>query len=127
MDVHISIMYIYILYIQIIIIPTKSLDYLSNAKQRANNKDLDLSDVINTHQINIGVNCVKNVRIGSFSAPYFPAFGRNVSLLGSVRMRENRDQKNSKYGHFSRSNKLNRFCAYISFVDTQYFCNLKLV
>ena len=32
--------------------------------------------------------CVRNVRIRSFSY--------------SVRMRENTDQKNSKYGHFSR-------------------------
>ena len=35
--------------------------------------------------------CVKSVRIRSFSGPY------------SVRMRENADQKNSEYGHFSRS------------------------
>ena len=35
--------------------------------------------------------CVKNVRILSFSGPY------------SVRMRENTDQENSEYGHFSRS------------------------
>ena len=35
--------------------------------------------------------CVKNVRIGSFSRPY------------SVRMRQNADQNNSEYGHFSRS------------------------
>ena len=33
-----------------------------------------------------------------FSGPHFPAFG-----LYSVRMRENTDQKNSEYGHFSRS------------------------
>ena len=35
--------------------------------------------------------CVKSVRIQRFSGPY------------SVRMRENKDQKNSEYGHFSRS------------------------
>ena len=35
--------------------------------------------------------CVKSVRIRSFSGPY------------SVRMRENKDQENSEYGHFSRS------------------------
>ena len=34
---------------------------------------------------------VKSVPIQSFSGPYFPAF----------RMQENRNQKNSKYGHFS--------------------------
>ena len=33
--------------------------------------------------------CVKSVRIRSFSGPY------------SVQMQDNRDQKNSKYGHFS--------------------------
>ena len=33
------------------------------------------------------------VRIRSFSGPYFPAFELNA------------DQKNSKYGHFSRSTK----------------------
>ena len=44
--------------------------------------------------------CVKNVRIRSFSGPYFPAFELNISTY-SVRMRENKDQKNSEYGHFS--------------------------
>ena len=34
--------------------------------------------------------CVKSVRIRSYGGPY------------SVRMRENTDQNNSKYGHFSR-------------------------
>ena len=34
-------------------------------------------------------NCVKNVRIRSFSGPY------------SVRMRKNTEQKNSEFGHFS--------------------------
>ena len=93
MDVHISIMYIYTIYTD---------NYNSNKitglfKQRQTtskqHQDLDLSDVINTHQINIGINCVKNVRIGSFSAPYFPPFGRNVSLLvhsecGKIRTRK---------------------------------------
>ena len=37
------------------------------------------------------IHCVKRVRIRSFSGPYFPAFGPNT------------DQKNSEYGHFSRS------------------------
>ena len=35
--------------------------------------------------------CVKSVRVQSFSGPY------------SVQMWENTDQKNSEYGHFSRS------------------------
>ena len=37
---------------------------------------------------------MKSVRIRSIFGPYFPY---------SVRMRENSDQKNSEYGHFSRS------------------------
>ena len=53
--------------------------------------------------------CVKSVRIWSFSGPYFPTFGLNTERRGtqyspySVRMRENMDQKNSGYGHFPRS------------------------
>ena len=39
-------------------------------------------------------------RIWSFSGPYFPAFELNTY---SVRMRENKYQKNSEYRHFSRS------------------------
>ena len=41
--------------------------------------------------------CVESVRIRSFSGPY------------SVRKRENTDQKNSEYGHFSRSESLFKF------------------
>ena len=37
------------------------------------------------------IHCVKSVHIWSYSGPY------------SVRMRENTDQDNSKYGHISRS------------------------
>ena len=46
--------------------------------------------------------CVKSVRIGSYSGPYFPAFGLNTERYSpySVRMRENADQNNSEYGHF---------------------------
>ena len=41
-----------------------------------------------------------------FSGPYFPAFGLNTErYLYSVRIRENADQKNSEYGHFSISVK----------------------
>ena len=52
--------------------------------------------------------CVKSVRIRSFSGPHFPAFGLNKEEIlrispYSVRIRENTDQKNSEYGHFSRS------------------------
>ena len=42
--------------------------------------------------------CVKVVQIRSFSGPYFPAFGLNTEIYGV-----NRDQKNSVFGHFSRS------------------------
>ena len=45
--------------------------------------------------------CVKSVCIRSFSGPYFPAFELNMER--SVQMREKSDQKNSEYGHFSRS------------------------
>ena len=41
----------------------------------------------------IYTHCVKSVGIRSFSGPY------------SVRMREKTDKKNSKYGHFSRSDR----------------------
>ena len=49
---------------------------------------------------------VKSVRIRSFSGHYFPAFGLNTERY-SVWMRENKDQKNFEYGHFSRSVKVN--------------------
>ena len=39
----------------------------------------------------VSKHCVKSIHIWSFSGPYFPAFGLNT------------DQKNSEYGHFSRS------------------------
>ena len=42
----------------------------------------------------------KSVRIGSFSCPFFPAFGLNTE-----RYFENTDQKDSEYGLFSRSVK----------------------
>ena len=52
--------------------------------------------------------CVKSVSIRSFSCPYFPAFGLNteryrVSLHIQAEYGENRDQKNSENGYFSRS------------------------
>ena len=51
--------------------------------------------------------CIKSIRIWSYSGPYFPVFRLNtmryeVSLY-SVQMRENADQINSQYGHFLRS------------------------
>ena len=53
--------------------------------------------------------CVKGVHIRSFSGPYLPAFGLNtekVSLRIWSEYGENTDQKNSEYGHFSRSDVL---------------------
>ena len=49
------------------------------------------------------MNWIKQVRIWTFSGPYFLAVGLQNKYLYSVRMRENKDQKNSEYGHFSRS------------------------
>ena len=50
---------------------------------------------------------VKSDRIQSYSGPYFPAFGLNTERYGVsenlVRMREDADQNNSEYGHFSCS------------------------
>ena len=46
---------------------------------------------------------VKSVPIWSFFGPYFPALGMNTESPCSVRMRQNTDQKNSEYRHFSRS------------------------
>ena len=58
--------------------------------------------------------CVKGVRIRSFCSPYFPAFGLNT------------DQKNSKYGHFSRSEISNitilLHTNYICFSINKYIC-----
>ena len=46
--------------------------------------------------------CVQSVRIRSYSGLHFRAFRLKISLY-SVRMRENADQNNSEYGHFSRT------------------------
>ena len=47
---------------------------------------------------------MKSVRIQSFFGPHFPAFGLNTDISPySIQMRENTDQKNFDYGHFSRS------------------------
>ena len=54
------------------------------------------------------IHCVKSVRIRSFSGPHFPAFGLNTERY-SVHMRENTYQKNSEYGHFSRSYYFNQY------------------
>ena len=49
---------------------------------------------------------VKSVRIRSYSGQYFLAFGLNTRIINfshSMRIRENVNQSNSEYGHFSRS------------------------
>ena len=54
--------------------------------------------------------CVKSVRIRSYSGPYFPALGLNTDryeVCDDVRIRENTDQNNSEYKHFSRSDNHN--------------------
>ena len=60
----------------------------------------------------INIHYVKNIRIRRYSGKYFPAFELNTERYGislgeshgvSVRMRENTNQKYSKYGQFLRS------------------------
>ena len=63
------------------------------------------------HSSLLTLHCAKSVRIWSFSSAYFPAFVLNIERYRetpsispySVRMRENTDQTNFEYGHFSRS------------------------
>ena len=75
-------------------------------------------------------NCVKIVRIRSFSSLHFSGFGLNAEryfvsliiqskfreILGispySVRNQGNADQKNSEYGHFLRSEKFSGLSNY---------------
>ena len=52
---------------------------------------------------------VKSVRIRSFSGPYFPAFGLNTRDTPYLSVLESTDQKNAKYGHFSRYVKYMQF------------------
>ena len=61
------------------------------------------------------MHCVKSVRIRSFSGSYFPEIGLKTAQH-SVQMRENTEQKNSEYRHFSRSDELrqNIFAKYKS-------------
>ena len=53
---------------------------------------------------------IKSVRIRSYSGPHFPAFGLSPY---SVRLQENTDQNNSKYGHFLCSVHSFNFFRYI--------------
>ena len=53
-------------------------------------------------------NCIKSIRIWSYSGPYLPAFGLDtvrygVSLRIQSECRKIRGQSNSEYRHFSRS------------------------
>ena len=53
--------------------------------------------------------CVKKCPYSEFSCTYFPVFGLNMEryyLSIFIRMRENTGQKNSEYGHFSRSKSI---------------------
>ena len=63
-----------------------------------------------------------SILIQSYSGPHFPAFGLNtqrcIYLMFSVRMRQNADQNNSEYGHFSRS------VHYTHFMPVFHFCVL---
>ena len=47
----------------------------------------------------------ESIRVWNFSGPYFPTLGLNMESISSylVRMREITYQKNSEYGHISRS------------------------
>ena len=50
-----------------------------------------------------GVKSVKSVRIWRFFGSHIPKYGQIFGISQySVQMRENVDQKNSEYGHFSR-------------------------
>ena len=66
----------------------------------------------NTSQQTAYIQSVKNAHIQRFSDTHFSAFGLdaetskvNLQVDKSVQIRENADQKNSKYGHFSRSDR----------------------
>ena len=67
--------------------------------------------------------CVKNVDIRSFSGLYFPAFGILTERYSpySVRVRENMDQKNSEYGHFSCSAD-QQFCLILCQQNMKFWC-----
>ena len=52
--------------------------------------------------------CVKNVRIGDFSSPHFPAFGKNTEIY-AVRMRKNTDQKTPNTDTFYAVSNSNPF------------------
>ena len=65
------------------------------------------------------IHCVKSVRIRSYSGPHFPAFGLNAP----VRMRENANQNNSKYGHFLRSDiVLKHLTVFLKGYNSQTLC-----
>ena len=62
-----------------------------------------------TNKKNKDIHCEKTFRIASFSGRYFLAFWLNYRISPhSVRMRENKDQKNFEYAHFSRRRQQKR-------------------
>ena len=71
--------------------------------------------------------CVKSVDIRSFSGPHIAAFGLSTERwLSSLRILpewsdQGTDQKNSKYGHFSRSLYFD-FC-FCSLLNASLYCN----
>ena len=68
--------------------------------------------------------CVESARFRSFPGPYLPAFGLNTERY-SVQMRKDTDQKNSEYGHLSRSTV--NFCCKNSILDASRFLDAAMV
>ena len=73
---------------------------------------------------NILKHFVKSVRIRSYSGPHFPAVALNTEISKrissySVLMRENTEQSNSEYGHFSHT-------ANVDFHNCLYFAKWSL-
>ena len=75
------------------------------------------NDINGNNNLIINIHWVKSVRIRSFSGPYFPIFELNTERC-SVRILKNTDQKNSKHGHFFRSDSFsNLYINLISYME----------
>ena len=75
------------------------------------------NDINGNNNLIINIHWVKSVRIRSFSGSYFPIFELNTERC-SVRIRKNTDQKNSKHGHFLRSDSFsNLYITLISYME----------
>ena len=77
-----------------------------------------LMDQTSEHLFLGGAHCVKRVRFRSYSAPYFLACGLNTEKYSiKCRMRQNTNQNNFEYGHFScnGTDKLDLFHKCFSF------------